>query len=331
MATKMKAAFFRKTGGPDVIEWGDLPLPELKDDDLLVKTTAVALEHVDTYVRSGKYPLPKNASLPFIVGHDVVGVVEKVGKNVSDFKPGQRVWSVTLGSNGLQGTCSEYVVAPAFHFFPVPDHVDDLEIIAVAQPGITACLGLIRIAMLKNNEIIFVNGGGGSVGSALIQLAALRGARVFASTTGQEKIDWCKSCGAELVVDYKKNDIEKKVRELAPNGVDVFWDTSRQPHFDLSVSLLAFKGRIVIMAGSGSNPPFPVGPFYLKEGTMRGFALFNADPAELKGYAEIINRCVQEKCLKYKIAQVLPLSETAKAHTLLESQPNLWGKILLKV
>lgn len=330
MGSKMKAAFFRKTGGAEVIEWGDLEIPELKDNEILVKTKAVAVEHVDTYVRSGKYPLPQGATLPFIVGHDVVGVVEKTGKNVTLFKPGQRVWSITLGANGLQGTCSEYVVGPAVHFFPVPDGVDDVEMIAAAQAGVTACLGLIKVAELKSNEVIFINGGSGSVGSAVIQLSALRGCRVFASATGEEKMEWCKNCGAELVVDYKKNDIEKKVRELSPKGVDVFWDTSPSPHFELSVALLAFRGRIVLMSGSGSAPPFPVGPFYAKEGTMKGFALFNTNPSDLRNYADIVNRCILEKCLKIKIAEVLPLSETGKAHALLESQPNLWGKIILK-
>jgi NADPH2:quinone reductase len=94
--------------------------------------------------------------------------------------------------------------------------------------------------------------------------------------------------------------------------------------------LLAAKGRIVLMAGAGSQPPFPVGPFYQKECTMRGFSILNVDPEELRGYAEIVNRCVAEKHLKYKIAASLPLAETAKAHALIEDKADLWGKIILK-
>lgn len=266
-----------------------------------------------------------------ILGLDMVGIVEKVGRHVKQFKPGQRVWSNSLGVHGRQGSFAEYVAVDENLLYPAPANVDDVSVVAVLQSGATACLGLIRVAMLKSSEIIFINGGAGNVGSAVIQMASARGARVFTATSGQEKLEWCKSLGAELVLDYRKNDLEIRVKELAPQGVDVFWDTSRHPNFDVSVGLLAPKGRIVLMAGADARPSFPVGPFYHKECILKGFSLLRATPIELKEAAEMINLCLTQNKLKCKIAHVMPLKEAAKAHALMESQQELWGKIVLKV
>lgn len=325
----MKAAFIRKTGGPEMIEWGEIPTPAIKDDEVLVKVSAVAVNPIDAYIRSGKYPL--NLPLPFIIGRDMIGTVSKVGNSVAAFKPGQRVWSNSLGIEGRQGAFAEYAAVPESLLYPAPGGVDDKAIVSVLHAGATACIGLIREAMLKASDTIFVNGGGGNIGSAVIQLAKGRGARVFTSTSGQEKMDWCKSLGADLVLDYRKDKIEEKVQEAALDGVNVFWDTSRQPNFDLAVALLARKGQIILMAGADARSPFPVGPFYQKECSMKGFTLSRARPAELSQYADMINLCLERKQLKSKIAQVLPLSEAAKAHALIESQPEVWGKIVLTV
>lgn len=325
----MKAAFIKKTGAPNVIEWGDLPEPKINDNELLVKTTAVPANHVDTYIRSGKMKGERPLPSPYILGMEMVGVVEKVGQNVTRFKQGQRVWANTFGVCTVQGTISEYVAADASLFYPVPEGVDDFEMAAVIQAGTTACVGLIR-AQLKATDILFVNGGAGNIGTGVIQLASARGARVFASSTGREKMDWCKRCGAEAVFDYKNSDMEKEVKAVAPEGVDVFWDTSREPHFDLGVSLLKQKGKIVLMAGGDSRPTFPVGPFYRKDCTMLGFTVMKTNPKEMEEYAQIINRCVADKRLYIKIAHLLPASETAVAHDILETNPDLWGKIILK-
>ncbi len=327
----MKAAFIHKTGGPESIEWGDLPIPAINPNEVLVKVSAVAVNLVDTYVRAGKYPLKAPLPLPYIIGSDMVGVVEKVGKSVTKFKVGQRVWTNSAGFQGRQGCFAEYAAIEQNLLYPAPAHVDDTSLVASLQAGATACLGLIHAAFLKATDVIFVNGGGGNVGSAVIQIAKARGATVFTSTSGTEKIEWCKSLGADLVVDYKKDHIEQCVRALSPAGVDVFWDTSRQPNFDLSVGLLAEKGRIVLMAGADARPPFPVGLFYRKQCSMKGIVLKDATERELEQCAELINACLEQKVLKSKIAKVMPLSLAAKAHSMLETKADLWGKIVLTV
>lgn len=327
----MKAAFIKKTGAPKDIEYGDLPPPDVQDSEVLVKVSAVAVNPIDTYVRSGKYTFMQPLPLPFIVGCDAVGVVTHIGKDVKEFKPGQRVWTNRMGILGRQGSFAEYIAVDQGLLYPAPENIDDIALVAVLHSAATACVGLIRAAMLKASEIIFVNGGAGSVGSAIIQLAVARGARVIAATSGTEKIEWCRKMGAELVLDYHKDNFVEKIKSIAPQGVDVFWDTSQHPNFEVSVPLLTVRGRIVLMAGANSHPTFPVGLFYNKECMMKGFSLISAGQLELKGCAEIINRCLVDGKLHAKIAEVLPLSEASKAHSMIESNSGPWGKIVLKI
>lgn len=312
-----------------MIEWGEIPMPSPKEGEVLVKVLAVAANPVDTYIRSGKYPLPDGAQFPFVIGKDMVGVVTELGRGATHFKKGQKVWSNSLGKHGVQGSFAEYVSVGEKWLFPAPDNVDDLDIAAVAQAGATAAYGLVRVAALKAGETIVVNGGGGNVGSAVIQLAAARGARVIATTSGEEKIKWCKSSGAESVIDYRNGNVQQAICAIAPQGVDVFWDTSRTPDFDLSVSVMAEKGRIILMAGADARPAFPVGPFYRKSCSLKGFSLVYASADELQQCADIVNLALQTKQLKSKIAKVLPLSGAAQAHAILEAKPEVWGKVLL--
>ena len=313
---KTRAAFMTKTGGPSVIQWGEVELPALQDHQILVKTEYAAVNPVDTYIRAGKMP-NKLGTFPFVLGSDVAGTVEKVGSDVKNLKVGQKVWSPRA-----LGATSEHVIVDADAAFPIPKNGTPEQMAALAQVACTACRGLIQSAQLHKNETIFIQGAGGCVGSTLIQLAKALGANVIAATTGKEKMAWCKELGADEVIDYTK---PKEV-----TGVQVFWDTSREPNFDLGVKALAPRGRMVLMSGAESKPIFPVGNFYRNELTLKGFSLFHATPLDLQGYADIIERCMEEKKLKAKIAKVLPLSDAAEAHRLLDEN-KVWGKVLLKV
>lgn len=324
----MKAAFFNKTGEAEVIQYGELPVPEIKEKQVLVKMKAVAANPVDTYIRAGKFPLEKPLPIPYIIGMDLVGTVSKVS-NGSKFKTGQRVWTSSLGFGGRQGSFSEYAVVDEDRLYAAPQNVSDEEIVAVLQSAITACHGLLHVAKLRKGETIYINGAAGNVGSAVIQLAKACEATVIASSSNHEKIKWCQELGADLVVDYRHPKAIDTIKQFAPQGINVYWDTSRNPNFDVAVDLLAMKGRIVLMAGAEARPPFPVGPFYRKQCSMLGFAILNNPPEELQQCATIINMCLERKQLKAKIAAKLPLSEAAKAHQMLENDHDLWGKIVL--
>lgn len=327
MAETMRAAYINGVGPADQIIIGTLPKPAIGQHQVLVRVRAVAVDRVDTYIRSGKYALA--SSFPYILGRDMCGVVEQVGKEVTNFKQGERVWSNTQGIDGRQGTFSEFAVVDENLLYHLPEGVDEKQAVATFHSAATALHGLIRVGKLLQDETIFINGAAGGVGSAVLQFALLRGAKAIASAGSDEKVEWLKGLGAEHVFNYKKQNIEEEVRKIQPKGIDVFWDTSGSPNLDTAVNLMAPYGRILLMAGSGSEATLPIGPFYNKELSLLGFTLFRARPEELRAYAEIINRALKDKKLTARIANTMPLSDAAKAHQMLENDSNLWGKIIL--
>jgi NADPH2:quinone reductase len=267
-------------------------------------------------------------SFPYIVGRDMVGVVEAVGPDVTRFAPGDGVWCNNQGYRGRQGTFAEYIAIRQDLLYPLPDGVDQKEFVGFVQSGLTAFIGLERIGLV-DGESIFVNGGAGSVGSAVVQLARARGARVIATAGRAEGLKWCQVLGAERTVNYKTDYVDGAVAEFAPAGVDVYWDTSGRPDFDQAVARVARGGRIVVMAGIGTRPPFPVGAFHLKDCSMHGVAITYVGDTKLEKVADEINRWAAEGRMRVRIDRVLRLSETATAHKLVEERVPLNGKIVL--
>jgi NADPH2:quinone reductase len=329
----MKAAYIEKTGDPSVIQYGELPQPMPQTGEVLVKVGAVAVNPIDLYIRAGTVamPLPK----PFIIGCDLAGTVEQLGPGTSRFKVGDRVWGSNQGLLGRQGTFAEYAAVAEDWLYPTPDGVDDKTAAAVALVGITAHLGLFRDAHLQADEIVFVNGGTGGVGSMVVQMAKAVGARVLTTVGSAEKAKLCQQWGADCVLNYKSDDVPARVREFTRGrGVNVWYETQREPDFLRIVDLMAQRGRIIIIAGRQAQPPFPVGPFYVKGLSLHGFAMFNATAAEQRRCAEDINRWLKSGQLKPPIGRVFPLAQAAAAHQLLEENTlgkagTLYGKVVL--
>jgi NADPH:quinone reductase len=329
----MKAAFLEATGAPDVLRFGELPRPEPQPGEVLVRVKAAALNPIDTYIRAGvvQMTLPR----PFITGSDLAGTVEAVGAGVNRCKVGDRVWGSNQGLLGRQGSCAEYICASEGWFYPIPAGVDDAQAAAVALVGITAHLGLFRCAHLQAGEIVFVNGGTGGVGSMVVQMAKAAGARAIATVGSSEKAQTCRGWGTDLVLNYKTDDVPARIQEFTGNkGVDVWYETQREPDFVKTVPLLARRGRMIVMAGRTALPSFPVGPFYVKDLSLFGFAMFNATPTEQRVCADDINRWLTEKKLHATIGKTFPLAETAAAHRFLEENTlhkagTLTGKVVV--
>ena len=329
----MKAVFLETTGAPDVLKYGDLPTPEPKGGELRVKVSAASLNPLDVYIRAGivNMPLPK----PFIPGCDFAGKVDAVGPGVSGFKPGDRVWGSDQGMLGRQGTLAEYVCTSQDWVYPTPPGVTDQDAAAVALVGITAHLGLFRRAHLQAGEIVFVNGGTGGVGAMVVQMARAVGARVITTVGSAEKAALCKSWGADLVLNYRSDDVPAAIRNFTNNkGVNVWYETQREPDFQRSVELLASLGRMVIIAGRQAQPIFPVGPFYTRDLSLFGFAMFKASPEEQRRCAEDINRWLAEKKLRPVIGRTFRLTDAAAAHRFLEDNTlhkagTLTGKVIV--
>ncbi len=330
----MQAAYIEQTGPPECIQIGQLPAPEPSSAQVLVRVRAAAVNPIDTYVRSGTIAaeLPK----PYIVGCDFAGTVEAVTPQVEGLQVGQRVWGSNQGLLGRQGTFAEYVAVDANLVYPTPDGVSDQTAAAASLVAITAHLGLVREAQLQAGQTLFVNGGSGGVGSMVVQMAKLLGARVITTAGSDAKAEACRQYGADVVLNYKVDDLAAGVRKAAPNGVDLWWETLRTPDFDRTIELLAHRGCVMLMAGRDARPEFPVGPFYVKECRLLGFVMFKAAPEEQRRAASDINRWLAAGDLQVPIGATFPLAEAAAAHQLQEDNTlhavgTLQGKIVVEI
>jgi NADPH2:quinone reductase len=329
----MKAAYLEATGGPDVIKYGDLPTPEPKAGEARVKVGAVALNPIDTYIRSGMVAmqLPK----PFIPGCDLAGTVDAIGSGVTRFKVGDRVWASNMGRLGRQGSFAEFACVPEELLHPTPANVTDEEAAAVALVGITAHLGLFQWAKLKAGETVFVNGGTGGVGAMVVQMAKAVGAKAIATVGTPEKAAQARELGADLAINYKSDDVVANVKEFTGGkGVEVWYETQPPTDFDKTFEAMAARGRVVVMAGRAARPVFPNGPFYVKCLSLFGFSMLSASAEEQKICANDINRWLAEKKLRALIGKRMKLSEAAEAHRLQEENTlkkagTLSGKIVL--
>jgi len=329
----MKAAFITEPGPADQIIFADLPDPEPTAGQVLIRTGAVSVNPIDTYIRSGMVAL--ELPNPYIVGSDIAGIVEAVGAGVTGFKPGDRVWASNQGLAGRQGTFAELACIDAEWLHHTPTNVSDEDAASTALVGITSHIGLVHRARLQAGETVFINGGSGGIGSMVIQIAKAIGARVIATAGSDDRVKKCRTLGADLALNYKTGDIAASVAEFAPAGVDVFWDSSREIDFEKVIPLLAKRGRIVVMAGREARPILPIGPFYVKDCELHGFAMFNYIAEEQKQCGEDLNRWLAQVSLKPSIDRVMTLSETAQAHRLQEDNTirlagTLAGKIVLK-
>lgn len=329
----MKAAYITKTGPPDSIIYGDLPQPRPGPTEYLIKVTAVDVNPIDLYIRGGMVPAKFN--FPYIVGCDLAGVIVETGRDARRFKTGDRVWATGQGLAGRQGTFSEFAAIDERWLNPTPPGVKDEDIAALSLVGTTAYLGLVTHARLRPDEILFVNGGTGGVGSSVVQMAKLLGARVITTAGSDDKVEASKKLGADLAIDYKTQDVDAVIKAFAPNGVNVWWETLSEPNFERTIPLLVMRGRMVVMAGRAARPLLPVGPLYTKDCSIHGFAMFNATPEEGHTAAKDIGQWLAEGKLKAQIDRVLPLSQAAEAHRLQEEstihkKSSLAGKIVLK-
>ena len=326
----VKAAYIEQPGPAERIVYGDLPKPKPAGSQVLVKVKAVAVNPVDTYIRSGTYAanLPK----PFIVGCDLAGVVEAVGPAATKFQVGSRVWGSNQGLLGRQGTFAEHAAVEECWLYPTPEEVSDEDAAAVAMVGITAHLGLFREAQLKVGDRVFVNGGTGGVGSCVVQMARTIGARVLTTAGSDEKVKICRELGANVAINYQTGDVDAALTKFGE--IDVWFETLRQHDFDRTMRHMAMGGRIIVIAGRDSRPPFPVGQFYVKDCKLLGFAMFNAPADEQRKCAAEINRWLAKGKLRPRIGRKMRLSEAPAAHRLQEDNTlrragTLAGKIVL--
>lgn len=275
----MKAAFIHEPGPAEAIQWGDLPDPQPQTGQVLVRVEAVSVNPIDLYIRAGTIPLllPK----PYIIGRDLAGKVVENGPGAIRFAPGERVWCVNQGKIFDQGLSAEIVAVDESWLLPIPDGIQSSDIAALALVGTTAHMGLFAKAQLKKGETLFVNGGSGGVGSSVVQMGKAVGARVITTAGSPEKAERCRRFGADEVILYKEEKIADALKRIAPDGVEVWYETLREPDLETSIPALKTFGRMVLMAGRDAHPTFPLGSFYTRDCQILGLVLFNASIEEM--------------------------------------------------
>lgn len=285
------------------------------------------VNHVDLFVRSGAYRT--HTPFPFLIGRDLVGTVAEIGPGVASFKAGERVWCNSLGHHGRQGAFAEYAVVAADRLYPLPTGVDPKKAVSVLHTAATAYLGIVREARLQAGETLFIEGGGGGVGSAAVQIANALGADVI-TTAAPEDEAWVRQLGARVVFDFHQKDVYARVHGAAPAGIDVWCDTSGHNHFTECLPLLAMGGRAIVMSGlQGKSPVLPVGEMYTQDITLHGFAISNASVDDLAHAARAINRLLAAGRLDARIGATFHLAEAAKAHAAMASG-SVRGRIVVE-
>jgi NADPH2:quinone reductase len=328
----MRAAYIEQTGPVEVIKVGDLPRPEPGPGQVIVRVHAVALNPIDLYIRSGLVPMP--LAFPYVIGCDLAGTVEQVGKGSTRFRVGDRVWGSNQGLLGRQGVAAEYAAVDEAWLYPTPALLQDAEASAMALVGITAHLGMFQFGQLKAGETVYVPGGTGGVGSMVVQMAKAVGAGVATSAGSPERVGLCRSLGADLALDYKTDDIPSRLREFVPEGVDLWFETQREPNLEIAIPLLRRNGRLILIAGRTAKPALPLGAFYPRNCAIFGFAVFNATADQQRRCAGDIIRWIEEGLLKPLVGRTFPLTAAVEAQRFLEEKTlkgagSLTGKVVI--
>ncbi|MCA9053235.1 MAG: NADPH:quinone reductase [Planctomycetaceae bacterium] len=330
----MRAAYITQTGDPEVIQYGEIPDPVPADGEVLIRVEAAAINPIDTYIRSGAIAQP--LKFPYTPGCDLAGIVVACGPGTSRFREGDRVWGSNQGLFGRQGACGELAAVREEWLYPTPEGQSSAAAAAGALVGITAHLGLFLHAGLNAGETLFVNGGTGGVGSAVVQFAKAAGARVVTTAGSEAKREHCRALGADVVLDYRSETLDDELRAAVSEsgGIDLWWETLREPNLERTIAYMRKRGRIVLMAGRAARPVFPLGAFYVNDLRMVGFAMFNASSDEQRRCAESMNAWYSAGQWEPQIGRTLSLSETAAAHRLqedntLQGAGTLSGKIVL--
>jgi len=327
----MKAIRIEKNGDAGVLKLQEVPKPSPGPGEALVRIKAAGLNFIDIYQRSGRYSVP----LPYTPGLEGSGVVEEIGSDVREVKPGDRVaYTLQLGSY------AQYNLVKAAQLVPLPDELTFEQGAAFPLQGMTAHYLLTEYVRIQPGQTgqsqmtVLVHAAAGGVGLLLVQWLAHLGVRVIGTVSTEEKARIASEAGARDVIVYTREDFVASVRKLTDGkGVDLIYDGVGRATFPGDLDAVAFCGHIVLF-GSASGPADPVGPnlFQAKSLSVHGGTLFNY----LRTREELLNRAgdvlkgIHEGWLKLRIDQVLPLAEAAEAHRILESRKSA-GKLVLNV
>lgn len=320
----MRAIRVQSTGGPEVLRLEDVPVPAVGAGQVVVKIAAAGVNFIDVYHRTGQYHVP----LPFTPGLEAAGTVTAVGPGVTDVKVGDRVVSTNV-----LGAYAEYAPVAADRVVPLPDGVDAKLAAAGILQAMTAHYLATTVYPLRSGDTCLVHAAAGGTGLLLCQIAKMRGARVIATVSTQEKAALARVAGADEVIRYTEQDFEVEVKRLTGGkGVQVVYDSVGRTTFEKGLNVLVLRGMMVLF-GQSSGAVAPLDPQVLNHKgslvlTRPSLHHFIATRAELLARAGDVLGWIGAGKLTVRIGLELPLAQAAEAHRRLEARATT-GKVLL--
>jgi NADPH2:quinone reductase len=315
----------RAAGGPDVLEPVDIPVPTPGPGEILVRNQAIGLNFIDTYQRSGLYPI----AFPAVLGGEAAGVVEAIGEGVTRFRVGDRAYAMSVS-----GAYAQAMVAHQDRCVRLPDDIT-LEIATAATlKGMTAEFLVRRCHLLAADETVLVHAAAGGVGQILVQWAKAVGATVIATAGGADKLAIAQSLGADHIIDYRAEDVAARARQITDGqGVRVVYDGVGAATFEGSVGSLARRGLLVSF-GNASGPVPPLAPLRLMEAgsiylTRPTLWHYIATPTELDDSAAALFEMIRTGQVKISIGQTFALKDMRQAHEALEGRRTVGSTILI--
>lgn len=323
----MRAVIASEPGGPEVLTLTELPDPVPGAGEVVIDVAATAVNRADTLQRRGNYPPPPGAS--DVLGLECSGTISAVGADVNDLKVGDEVCAL-LASGGY----AEKVLVPAGQVMPVPQGVDLVTAGALPEVACTVWSNVFMVAGLRADETLLVHGGAGGIGTMAIQLAHALGARVVATAGSPEKLEVCRSLGADLAVNYREEDfVESLMKFTDGRGADVILDNIGASYLDRNIDALATEGRLAIIGLQGGvKAELNIGKLMAKQGAVLGTLLrprpVAAKAAICAAVVEHVWPLVEEGTVRPVVHTSLPLDRVAEAHRLMEDSAHI-GKIVL--
>lgn len=317
----MKAIRVHQFGDPDVLKLEEVPDPVAGAGQVVVRISAIGVNPVETYIRTGKYG-PR--TFPYTPGSDCAGVVEAIGEGVTRVKPGDRVYTASTisGAYAQKALCTQQTV------HPLPAHVTYAQGAAVGVPYATAYYGLFLRGAARSGETLLVHGASGGVGIAAVQLAKPLGGTIIGTAGTDEGRDIVADQGAQFVLDHRAHGYLAKVMDLtAGKGVDIILEMAAHTNLGKDLDVLAKHGRVIVIGSRGKVEIDPRATM-MRDADIRGMTLMNATEEQLAVIHTAIIAGLENRSLNPIVAKELPLAQAAKAHELI-MQPGARGKIVL--
>ena len=323
----MRAITIRESGGPENLEWTEVPDPQPGPGEVLITVTASAVNRADLLQRQGYYPPPPGAS--DILGLECSGTITELGEGVEGWQVGDEVCALLAG-----GGYAEKVAVPAVQLLPVPGEVGLVAAAALPEVACTVWSNVVMLGGLSEGDVLLVHGGAGGIGTHAIQVGKALGATVAVTAGSAERLEHCRQLGADIAINYRERDFVAELKKET-KGADVILDNMGASYLDRNVDALATGGRLTIIGMQGGpKAELNIGKLMGKRASVSGTTL-RARPVDDKGriVADVRERLwplVEQGTVQPVVGQAVEMSDATNAHRALE-EGGVFGKVLLTV